>query len=354
VNAPLPKLEVITAASFAGVEPAARPWLVEHLIPRRAVTLISGDGGVGKSLLMLQGCVSVASGRDWVGLLPEEGAAVYVSAEDDIDEIHRRLHSIATAHNINIAELGNLHFVPLAGRDAILAAPDRHGVLKPTDLWRSVADLARLKPALLVIDNLADAFAGNENSRPEARQFVGLLRGFAIENDCAVVLIAHPSLTGMSSGSGISGSTAWNNSVRSRLYLDRPKTEDGEDLDPDARVLSTKKANYGPISAGIRLRWENGVFRLESGASSLDRLAADAKADRAFLDILAQFQREGRDVSPNPGPTYAPVMFAAHPSSGGIRKRDLKAAMDRLLAAKKIIVDKFGPPSKSRSRLVEA
>lgn len=73
------------------------------------------------------------------------------------------------------------------------------------------------------------------------------MRGLAIDHQLAVVLIAHPSLTGMSTGSGSSGSTAWSNSVRSRLYLERVKGADDREIDADLRVLQVKKSNYGPI-----------------------------------------------------------------------------------------------------------
>ncbi|WP_369675560.1 AAA family ATPase, partial [Enterococcus faecium] len=92
------------------------------------------------------------------------------------------------------------------------------------------------RPALVGLDTLADLHSGQENDRTTARQFIGLLRGLAIRHGCAVVLLAHPSLTGMASGSGLSGSTAWNASVRSRLYLERV-VQDGYEADPDRRVL---------------------------------------------------------------------------------------------------------------------
>jgi hypothetical protein len=37
----------------------------------------------------------------------------------------------------------------------------------------------------------------------------------------APVLIAHPSLTGMNTGSGLFGSTDWHNGPRARLYFER-------------------------------------------------------------------------------------------------------------------------------------
>ena len=50
--------------------------------------------------------------------------------------------------------------------------------------------------------------AGNEIDRSQVRQFVGLMRKLAIAANGSVVLLAHPSLAGISSGTGLSGSTA--------------------------------------------------------------------------------------------------------------------------------------------------
>ena len=57
-------------------------------------TLFSGEGAVGKNLLMLNLCTAHALGRDWLGALPEPGPAIFVDAEDDKDEMRRRLKPI--------------------------------------------------------------------------------------------------------------------------------------------------------------------------------------------------------------------------------------------------------------------
>jgi RecA-family ATPase len=348
------ELPVVSAASFADKLVPPRPWIIPDMIPDRTVTICGRDGGDGKTTLMLQLATAMAGTRPWLGHSPDQAPVLFVSAEDDIDELHRRLDAIAKSLSVALSDLGDLHLVLLAGKDAVMGAPERKtGLVTPTAVWRGlIAHTEKFKPGLVILDALADVFAGEENARAQARQFIGLLRGLAIDHSLAVVLIAHPSLTGMASGSGTSGSTAWSNSVRSRLYLERVKDGDGKEIDADIRVLRVKKANYGPTGLELRLRWKNGAFILDGSASSIDKLTAEAKAERVFLDLLAVLAAQDRDVSPKPGPTYAPSVFAKHPDNGGVSKVDFAYAMERLLKRDEIRVERKGPPSKERQRLV--
>jgi RecA-family ATPase len=326
------------------------------MIPDRTVTLLGGDGGTGKSQIALQLSVATEIGAEWLGQLPEEGPVVFASAEDDQDELHRRLSDIAASHDVSLADLPGLHLASLASRDAVMGVPDKAGIIRQTAVWRGlVAKVEQVKPRLVVIDTLADIFAGNENARAEARQFIGQLRGLAIRHNCAVLLLNHPSLSGMASGAGTSGSTAWSNSARSRIYFERAKGDDGIEVDPDLRILKVMKANYGPVGMELRLRWAKGVFRL-SGQSvgTFDKLAADAKADHVFLALLASYIKQERDVSPKISNTYAPSVFAKHPDAEGISKKSFEAAMERLLKAERIAVEITGAPSRRYSRLALA
>ena len=351
---PLPPLNIVAASAFSQIEPRPRAWHVHGLVPAREITLMSGDGGTGKSLLALQLAVATAAGIDWIGHYPEHGRVLFVSAEDDIDELHRRLANIAHLQAVDIAALDNLEFIPLAGRDAVLAAPTtRDGPLKETPLFTAIrSEVERRRPALLILDTLADLFAGNEIVRHHARQFVGMLRGLAIDFDATILLLSHPSQSGMASGAGTSGSTAWNNSVRSRLYLERPRGSEDDDEDTDLRILSTKKANYGRAGGEIVLRWKDGVFVL-NGAMRAETLEFNAADERAFLTCLEEFNRSGRDVSANRGRTFAPSLFAASQAAQGLSKARLEAAMNRLFSSNRIHNRIDGPPSKQRRRIAE-
>uniref|UniRef100_A4WNS4 RecA-family ATPase-like protein n=1 Tax=Cereibacter sphaeroides (strain ATCC 17025 / ATH 2.4.3) TaxID=349102 RepID=A4WNS4_CERS5 len=333
--APSPKRasRFFSAATLEGKPVPPRQWLVDDLVPARNVTLLYGDGGVGKSLVALQLAAAVALGRPWLGRPTVSGHAIFMSAEDDADELHRRLQDITQAEGVTLADLDRLTIRSLAGEDALLAILDpRSGVLHPSDLYRELdAYLEAEQPAVAVLDTLADLFPGNEIIRAQARQFIGMMRALAIRHDCTVVLLAHPSLSGLQSGSGTSGSTAWNNSVRSRLYLERVMRDDRED-NPDARVLTNKKQNYGRTGDEIALTWRDGVFVADAPEPGLDRTARRSKAMRKFMELLRKLDQEGRDVNARSGPNYAPSVFADHPDAEGITKVAFREAMNLLFS----------------------
>ncbi|RAZ86502.1 hypothetical protein DDV93_08875 [Cereibacter johrii] len=210
-----------------------------------------------------------------------------------------------------------------------------------------------MKPVLTVLDTSADLFGGNEIDRAQVRQFVGMLRRLAIEHNCAVVLLSHPSVAGMSSGSGLSGSTAWNNSVRSRIYLERVKDERDGEPDPNVRRLSSKKANYGPVGIEIAIRWQGGVF-VSAGTREEVMAGQDEKARRVFLRLLEEHEANGIPVNPSSGANYAPKVFSDHPGAEGVSKRAFASIMARLLSERVVAVVEEGPPSRRTRRLARA
>jgi RecA-family ATPase len=334
-----------SVAELDGQPVPPREWLVPDLIPHRNVTLLGGDGGAGKSLLALQLAMAVVAGKPWIGRAVTQGPALLLSAEDDHDELHRRLADITRAAGVRFADLGAMTIRSLAGEDALLAIETAVS-LTETALYEELARRAEVeRPRLIVLDTLADLYPGNENERTKVRQFITILRRLAIRADCAVVLLGHPSLTGLSTGSGTSGSTAWNNSVRSRLYLERIE-EGGYEPDPDRRKLTTKKANYGRVGGEILVRWQDGAFAAEAQPDGLDVLALSAKAERVFLKLLRQVTAEGRRVNHQGGTAYAPKLFSEHPDREGVGKKPFAAAMNAMLARGIIVVIKEGPPSR--------
>ncbi|MCK1459603.1 AAA family ATPase [Bradyrhizobium sp. 2] len=340
-------LPVIDPRDWQGKPVPERHWFVEGWIPHRTVTNLSGAGGSGKTEIILQLIAASSLGMQWFGYDVAEGPCLYFGAEDEADELHRRLGTIVDRAGCKLSDLEGVRLIPLAGADAVLAEPDRRGTLTATAIFGKLEAQARaLRPKLIVIDPSADVFGGDEINRAQVRKFVSMLRGLAIDFDCAVLLLSHPSVAGLTSGSGTSGSTAWNNSVRSRLYLE------ADSKDPDARVLKIVKANYGRVGESIAMRWDDGVYALDSGPDPVIEKVIGSKADALFLELLELFAEQGQNLGVQAGTSYAPVKMAKHSKGKGYSKDQFAKAMQRLLDAKRVAVVTEGPPSRQRSRLV--
>lgn len=348
---------MLDASIFDGVEVPEREWHVESYIPRKTVTILSGDGGTGKSTLAMQLAVCTVLGRPWLGMPVEKGPVIYVAAEDDLDELHRRFAAIVDDLGLSFGHLvgAGLQIIPLAEcEDALLAVPNRAGNLEPTPRFHALMKRVEdVRPSLSILDTKADLFGGDELKRGHARQFIGMLRSPSIRLSYTTLLLDHPSASGLARGTGDSGSLGWGNSVRSRLYFERIKDEDGTEADPDVRRLATMKANYAQKGLELRVRWERGVFVPvpAQGTAAYGAQAAADYAEEIFLKMMAALTAEGRPPTPA-GPQYAPTMFARDPRAEGLSKRVMEAAMNRLYAKGQIRVEETGPPSKRRKHVI--
>ncbi|MBR0993795.1 AAA family ATPase [Bradyrhizobium japonicum] len=326
----------------------ARDWLVDGLIPLRVVTLKGGDGGTGKTLAALQLAIAMSLKRDWFGKKVMPGPVLIFTAEDEADELHRRFAAVLAQEGRQFRDLEGVTLVPMAGLDAVLASQNPSGGISTTAQFDKLRKLVeQLNPRLVVIDPAADVFGGEENARAQVRQFMQKLNKLALDNDCAVLLLAHPSLSGLTSGRGTSGSTAWSNSARSRLYLEMDKD------DPDRRVLRVMKANHGRVGAEITLRWNDGVFVLDQGGDRAADSLANRAADDVFMNVFWKMTSVGvRFSHKRTSATYAPKEIAKHPNAKGYSKDRMAQAMQRLLEAGTLKIEEQGPPSRRYEYLV--
>ncbi|MCK1691619.1 AAA family ATPase [Bradyrhizobium sp. 145] len=354
-------LRIIDPAGWQDKPVPVREWIVPDMIPTGTVSLLMGDGGTGKSTLAMQLGIVRALRRhclscSWIGAVPTPGRTLYLSAEDDHDELHRRTAAILQQYDASFDQLEDFRPVDLVGEDAVLGELHRNGIIRATALLDLVEEqVDEFQADFVIVDALADAYAGDEINRSQVRQFIGLLKRIGRDYGTTFLCLGHPSLQGMNSGSGTSGSTGWSNSVRSRLYFEHGKGSDGKELeDPDLRQVSRMKANYAKLRVPpVMVRWKDGAFVLEQGAiSSLDKIALAEKSKDVFMALLRQFNEQGQNVSPSRSSTYAPKRFASHPKAAGLSAKHLETAMQDLLDRKMITIETFGPPSRERQRLV--
>ena len=352
----LPPLPFINMSKWDNEPVPQQQWAVPDRIPLEQTTLFTGEGGYGKSTILEHLCAAHALGRDWLGSLPEFGPAIFLEAEDGEKPIHRRLASIAKLYSVTFQEMieGGLHLVSLFGDDTVLAGASRSGKIESTPRYAQLLQAAGdIKPKMIGIASSANVFAGSENDRTQTQQFVNLLNRVAMVAHGSVVRISHPSLTGINTDSGLSGTTQWHNAVRARFYLKAVKAEADEQPEDDLREIVFKKNNYGPIADSIVLRYQRGLFLPVPGISSLDRAAGEQIADGVFLDLLKQFTKANRNVSDRKGPGYAPALFAREDEAkrAGLNSKSLEAAMRRLFKTEKIKNEPYGRPSRPNHRI---
>jgi RecA-family ATPase len=331
-----------------------RKWSIKDRVPLNQAGLFSGEGGTGKSILELTKNVAHVTGKDWLGSLPEPGPAFYIGAEDEADELRRRLVAIAEHYGMTFKELieGGLHVRSLLGEDATLCATsDKSGKVEVTELYNQLYEQAGdIKPKNISIDTLSRAFAGNEIDRPQVYAFAMHMQKLAMVAGGSVTVLSHPSLAGIASGSGISGSTAWHGAFRFRQYLKGAKPDGGEQPDGDLRELQFKKNQYGPTGETIMLRYQHGLFLPEGGVSSLDKAAREIEAENTVLDFLKRKAEQNQALGPNPtASNYGPTVIAKE--AKGFRKAELESALQRLINTRRAHIRSEGPPSKQRKYL---
>jgi RecA-family ATPase len=218
-----PQLQWLDMSGWDSEPLPERKWAIRDRVPLNQAGLFSGEGGTGKSILELMKNVAHVVGKDWLGSLPEPGPAFYIGAEDDKDEIHIRLAAIAKHYGVTFDEIvkGGFKVICLLGQDATLAAATgKSGKVEVTPLYRQIYEAAGdIKPKNISIDTLSRAFAGNEIDRVQVYAFAQHMQALAMVAGGSVTVLSHPSLAGINSGSGISGSTAWHGAFRFRQYL---------------------------------------------------------------------------------------------------------------------------------------
>jgi RecA-family ATPase len=367
-------LVYVDISKWIGAPVPKREWAVLNRIPARNVTVLSGTGGIGKTIVaMILAAVGVLA-KDWFGAMPEFGPVIFLSGEEPEDEMHRRfadivdhLNSIHQGVTYQHLIKGGLHLIDKAGKDAMLAVPDRNGRMQTTPLFKQLlAEAKRIKPKLVILDNRNKVYGGNINDPTQVSEFITALHGFAIDANTAVLLILHPSVAGIAAASdsshkGLAGAMNWHDLPRGRLYFEKVKTDDDKEIDKDLRVMTCQKNNYGPDDETVTLRWKtgtngSGVFVMEAAPGSIEKMAADNKVDEFFLTSLRRLNDANRGPFSHKKQSnnYAPTAFAALPEAKavGIKKSDLVRSMERLLDSKKIAVEPYGPPSRKLTQLV--
>lgn len=295
---PLP-FSLVPIADLATVAPTPPAFVWDGLVPSMHVTLFAAHGGVGKSFLALMLAVAVALGLPLFGIPTRRGVVAYYSGEDGAHVLRARLAHICSGMGVAVERLeGRLFILDATDEDPTLFAEVTTAGRKEGATTKTYASLrsfaADKEISLLVVDNASDAFDANEIDRARVRGFIRSLARIGKERDAGVLLLAHvdkgTSRKERSDTEGYSGSTAWHNSSRSRLFMTRD--EDG------SLLLQQQKYNLGKRREPLRLVWsEGGIPALDEAFGPMVQGIADRGHEKALLKLIAEFAERGEHVT---------------------------------------------------------
>lgn len=295
----LPMMDLTEAMSPA----PPQKWLIDGWIPHNEMSLMTGKPGTGKSLLALQLALSAAYGLDWLGHKLERSYKVlYLSCEDDRDEIKRRCRAIGRLPEYAFLEGGVdpkiFRPVPLVGEDNAMVHENKWkleaGALY-LDLNFTLNDLGWFEP-LIILDTLSDMYMANENNRAMVNHFVKSYLGrIRTDYQATIVTLAHPA---KSEGSDYSGNTAWEGSHRALMKVSQHESQ----ALPDHRMIKLTKGNRTTTHGKqFFVEWRAGAFHRVSGSDipELEILALEQDIEIVYGRIV-QAADQGDPVSDAP------------------------------------------------------
>lgn len=297
---PVEPLPVTRLARLAPAPEAGARWLIEDLWAAEAVGCVGGLPKQGKTWLGLEMAVAVASGKPCLGRfrVASPGPVLVFCAEDASHDVRARVAGIAKARDIDFERLA----VGWIGVPELLLDDVTHR-------RRLSMTLAELKPKLLVLDPLVRLHHGDENSAVEVADLLGFLRGLQRQHHVAIVLVHHVRKSGASEpGTALRGSGdlhAWGDS---NLYLVK---RDGRPT-----VVVEHRANRAPPPFCVKLDGDPTRFIVEDGT-----VVQEAPLDQRIVQAL----------------TASPLTRTALREQLGVRNETLGVAIDRLLAAGRLL-----------------
>ena len=320
---PIPKLKVQPLSDF---EPEDVDWLWPHKIPKKKITFVVGDPGLGKSTIALDIAARVSVGGLWPNDSgrAEQGNVMVFSAEDGIaDTIRPRVDGLG----------GDAAKIFVLAEPVVYHGDDQEGLDLRRHLDAIEAEVVKHDIKLLIVDPVL-AFTGavNTHKAAEVRAMLSPLAAMAERHGLAVIGVMH-----LNKRSGddnpayrVSASLDFVGVARS-VFLVAKNPEN-----PEVRHLAHFKSNLGPITKTMVYKFgEDGVLAWH-GTADVDAKTLLAPS-RPRDDGEAPERDEAKEwllETLDGGPLAADVVLRSA-KQAGIAERTLRRAKAELRIAAK-------------------
>lgn len=297
-------------------------WVHHERIPKGAVSMMGGMGGVGKSVFTAALEMAVASGKPFLEAEVSQGPVLHIDHDTDSRLQGPWYARVAKGMNAPDSALSQIHYI---------APTDEGTPYLSHERLEALAELVQAyQPVLVVIDAWTSAFPYiRSNDAGEVAQVMAALRAIA-KTGPAVLVLDHtpkPAPHGPSAlERGLLGSTLKMAGARAVHLLSRvpPRDVDGHDV----QRLDTAKNNLAPIGdpLGIERVWgDDGAvtFQVTDLPASESRTPSLERAARSIRDIL-DIERPRKELLKR-------VVLEAN-----VSERTAASALARLIAAGEI------------------
>ena len=222
------------------VTPKVVKWLLKNRVPLGKFTMLAGEGGLGKTFLLLSWAAGISVGGPAPGDGGERypfGDVVILSAEDDAeDTIVPRL----------IAMGADLKRIVILGTATLPSG--RKAPITLADIDRLQEVMKRRPETRLIFVDPMPSFLGrgvDDGKNAELRTILGPLAEFAAEHSIALVGVTHFNKSASAKAAQrVMGSVAYSNAARSTWCLvEDPDTEGRRLLLPVKNNLSPERNN---------------------------------------------------------------------------------------------------------------
>ncbi|MDQ2820823.1 MAG: AAA family ATPase [Pseudomonadota bacterium] len=278
-RAMLEDTRIVKIRCGADIKPLAIDWLWPGWLPAGKLTILAGAAGTGKTTLALGlGAVITTAGRWPNGAACLKRGNVLVWSSEDVadDTLVPRL--IASG-----ADLARCHFI-----EGIV----QHGVSVPFDPSQDIPELHRAVErmggaALLIIDPIVSAVAGDMHRANDVRRSLQAVVDFAEAHSCAVVGITHFAKGGAGKApqDRVIGSQAFG--ALARMVLVTAKEEGST-----RRVLARAKSNIAPDDGGVAYSLD--LVTIEGGIAAT-RAVWDGIIEGTAREILGGVEHDDND-----------------------------------------------------------
>ena len=172
-----------SAAEFWENMPDLAPPLIDGVLRQGHKMLLAGPSKAGKSFSLIELCIAIAEGGEWLGFKCAQGRVLYVNLELDDASCKHRFRDVYDALGMTPKNLENIDIWNLRGRSVPmdkLAAP----------LIRRAKKRGYMA---IIIDPIYKVITGDENSADQMAHFCNQFDKVCTEVGCAVVYCHHHS-----------------------------------------------------------------------------------------------------------------------------------------------------------------